>query len=207
MALLLPLVCNIFFLNLLMLVSCQQERDSGWALHKIHYLIVNINRFNPLHAGCKINLPSAITSRKALINLETSDNACFAWSVTAALYPAKPTAHPNRTSSYPHFRTVLDVGSLTFPTTLKQIPKFETDNDVSVNIFTLENDIDAKIVPLQVTKKKRSRHANLLLVNDEQGAGHFMSIRNLSRLVRSQFTKNKIAHYICDRYVIIMIQI
>ncbi|XP_066583784.1 uncharacterized protein [Prorops nasuta] len=119
-----------------------QERDSGWALEKIYSLIVNMNHYNPLQAGCQIQLPSSIMCKKAVINVKTSDNACFAWSVTASLYPAQPPAVVSRSSSYPDFRSVLKVGSITFPTTLNQIPKFEVDNDVSVNTFTLEEQDD-----------------------------------------------------------------
>ena len=34
-----------------------QECDSGWTLSRILNLIVNINKYNPLHAGCHIELP------------------------------------------------------------------------------------------------------------------------------------------------------
>jgi hypothetical protein len=37
-----------------------QERDSGWALSRILDLTINVNKFNPLHAGCHINLPQKI---------------------------------------------------------------------------------------------------------------------------------------------------
>jgi hypothetical protein len=66
-----------------------QERDSGWALSRILDLTVNINKFNPLHAGCHINLPQKIMIKRAMVNVRSTDNACFAWAVVAALYPAK----------------------------------------------------------------------------------------------------------------------
>ncbi|XP_066600158.1 uncharacterized protein [Prorops nasuta] len=183
-----------------------QERDSGWALEKILSLIVNINHYNPLHAGCRIELPAAILHKKAVINIDNEDSACFAWAVTVALFPAIPPAKSYRISSYPHYRSVLDVGSITFPTTLKQIPKFEVDNDISVNVFTMEeveeeHDCKAKvnIVPLQITKMKRSRHVNLLLITDDQGTAHFLCIRNLPRLISSQISKREHSAHICDR--------
>ncbi|XP_077272151.1 uncharacterized protein LOC143902842 [Temnothorax americanus] len=37
-----------------------QERDSGWALSRILNLTVNVNKYNPLRAGCYINLPQKI---------------------------------------------------------------------------------------------------------------------------------------------------
>jgi hypothetical protein len=66
-----------------------EESDSGWTLSSISNLTVNVNKYNPMHAGCNIELPKEIIFKKAIINVKTEDNACFAWSVVAALYPAK----------------------------------------------------------------------------------------------------------------------
>ena len=40
-----------------------QERDSGWALSRILNLIVNVNKHNPLHAGCHIEVPREIATK------------------------------------------------------------------------------------------------------------------------------------------------
>ena len=62
-----------------------QESDSGWALSRILNLTLNINQYNPLHAGCYVTLPREIMLKKAIVNVKSTDNACFAWSVVAAL--------------------------------------------------------------------------------------------------------------------------
>ncbi|XP_066600001.1 uncharacterized protein [Prorops nasuta] len=180
-----------------------QERDSGWALERILNLIGNIYHYNPLRDGCGVELPPCIIHKRAVINIDNEDSACFAWDVTIALYPAKPPAKTYRTSSYPHYRSVLDVGSLTFPTTLKHIRKFESDNNISVNVFTMEEENEStteiNITPLKLTKKKRSRHVNLLLITDDQGNAHFLCIRNLSRLISNQTNKRGHTIHICER--------
>jgi len=55
-----------------------QERNSGWALSRILNLTVNINKYNPLHAGYYIELPRVIMIKKAVVNVRFIDNACFA---------------------------------------------------------------------------------------------------------------------------------
>jgi len=55
-----------------------QERDSGWALSRIINLLININKYDPLHAGCYIEIPREIKLKRAVINVQTMDNACFA---------------------------------------------------------------------------------------------------------------------------------
>ncbi|KYN11400.1 hypothetical protein ALC57_16451 [Trachymyrmex cornetzi] len=173
-----------------------QERDSGWALSRILNLIVNVNKLNPMHAGCNIELPREIVLKKAVINVHSTDNACFAWSVVAALYPAERNAE--RVSSYPHYLSVLNLTGIEFPMKLKNIPKFERLNDVSINVYGIEN---KEILPLRLTDDKKEKHVNLLYLQNphNDSLGHFMWIKNLSRLVRSQVTGKKNRIYFCDR--------
>ena len=75
-----------------------QERDSGWALHHISHLIVNINKYDPFRGGTYIPLPKEIIRKKTCINIVNNDNACIAWCIVAALYPVNQ--HANRTEQY-----------------------------------------------------------------------------------------------------------
>lgn len=84
-----------------------QERDSGWALSRILDLMVNVNRYNPMRAGCYVRVPREIQTKRAVVNVQSSDEACFAWSVVAALYPVD--RHCDRSSRYPHYSTVLNL--------------------------------------------------------------------------------------------------
>ncbi|XP_076638293.1 uncharacterized protein LOC143350226 [Colletes latitarsis] len=171
-----------------------QERDSGWALSRILNLIVNVNKYMPMHAGCVIQLPREIRLKKAVINVCSTDNACFAWSVVAALYPAE--SHVSLASSYPHYTTVLNIQDIEFPMTLNQIKKFEHMNNISINVYTIEN---KKVLPIRVTDKKMERHVNLLYLEGANDVGHFTWIKNLSRLVCTQLSKHNGRKYFCDR--------
>ncbi|XP_070155847.1 uncharacterized protein [Polyergus mexicanus] len=173
-----------------------QERDSGWALSRIFDLTVNINKYNPMRAGCHIKLPREITMKRAVINVQSKDNACFAWAVVAALHPAED--HVYRKSSYPHYTTVLNLQDIEFPMTLSQIKKFELHNNISINVYNIEK--ENNIVPIRLSEQKKDRHVNLLYMQDSQDVGHFAWIKNLSRLVSSQLNKKKHKKYICDRY-------
>ena len=185
-----------------------QERESGWALSRILNLTVNVNKYNAMRAGCTVRLPREIQTRRAVVNVIAKDNKCFAWAVVASLYPMYMNA--NRTSSYPDYRSILNLEGITFPMTLDQITKFERFNDISVNVFTIEENTNMKrwkghrliILPLRLTDDKKDRHVNLLYVcnyEPDNMIGHFMSIRNLSRLVRSQLTTVERKAHICDR--------
>ncbi|RLU24991.1 hypothetical protein DMN91_003083 [Ooceraea biroi] len=170
-----------------------QERDSGWALSKILNLTINVNKYNPMRAGCVIDIPRAIQAKRAVVNVR-------AWAVVAAVYPSA--RHADRKAQYPDFTSMLDVSVIEFPMTLDQIGRFERGNDVSINVF-IEDD-DGKrgvIVPLRLTDRKRNRYVNLLYVPDGRAGqpGHFVWIRDLSRLVSAQLSGKKQRKYICDR--------
>ncbi|EZA52906.1 hypothetical protein X777_07706 [Ooceraea biroi] len=141
-----------------------------------------------------------IKTKKAVVNVQSMDNACFAWSVVAALYPAERNAE--RESSYPHYTTVLNLQGIEFPMSMKNIAKFERLNDISINVFgTEEQNKKINVLPLRLTDEKKAKHANLLYVQDAQNnnVGHFTWIKNLSRLVSSQINKQNGQKYICDR--------
>ncbi|XP_072761307.1 uncharacterized protein [Anoplolepis gracilipes] len=136
-----------------------QERDSGWALSRILNLTVNINKYNSMRTGCCVQLPRKIIMKQAVVNVQSKDNTCFTWAVMAALYPVE--RHTDRQSSYPHYTTVLNLQDIEFPVTLNQIKKFEIYNDISINVYTIENE---NIVPIRLTEQKRDKHVNLLYV-------------------------------------------
>ncbi|KYN45448.1 hypothetical protein ALC53_00006, partial [Atta colombica] len=50
------------------------------ALSRILNLTVNANKHIPLRAGCHIKFPREIMLKRAVIHVQTADNACFAWS-------------------------------------------------------------------------------------------------------------------------------
>ncbi|XP_018404145.1 PREDICTED: uncharacterized protein LOC108780826 [Cyphomyrmex costatus] len=107
-----------------------------------------------MHAGCCIKVPPKIKSQKAVVNVRSKDNACFGWSVVAALYPAKN--HVDRTSSYPHYTTMLNLDGIEFPMKLKDISKFERLNDSSINVYGIENE---NILPLRRKEGEACEHA------------------------------------------------
>jgi len=102
-----------------------------------------------------------------------------------------------RESSHPHYATVLNLRKIEFPVTVIQIKHFELLNDISINVYGIED--KNNIVPIRLSQQKRDKQVNLLYVEDDNNIGHFAWIKNLSRLVSSQLSKHKNPKYICDR--------
>ena len=80
----------------------------------------------------------------------------------------------------------LDWSGLKFPVDLNQIIIFEKLNpQISINVFGFEG----VVYPLQLSKTKRPRIVNLLLISDGEKQ-HYCLIKSLSRLLSSQVTKD-----------------
>lgn len=171
-----------------------QEKGSGWSLLDILYLEININKYSPLRGSCFLELPKQIKNKKACINIRNDDDYCFVWAVIAALYPVQKNA--SRVSSYPHFSTVLNLNNMSFPVSLTDIKTFEKNNDgISISIYGLENN---KVTgPLYKTTMRKKQHVNMLL-QQEGSKSHYCLIKNFSKLIRSQITKNHRKLFFCD---------
>ncbi|XP_071055042.1 uncharacterized protein [Onthophagus taurus] len=179
-----------------------QERDSGWTLMQILYMELNLNKYNPIRASNYIDLPSQIKAKRAVINIQNADDACFAWAVTSALH--EPNGLPQRTSSYPNYLDCgLDYSNIVFPVKLRDIPVFEKQNKLSINVYGIneyfkDGVMNYDIITMYICRQKEERHINLLLVTNDSGNSHYCWIKNLSRLLSSQASQNGHEKYICD---------
>ena len=169
--------------------------QSGWTYLSISHLEININKYSPMRGGTYIKLPPTIEHTKSCINIQNADEYCFLWSVVAALFPSR--SNVCRTSSYPHYSSVLNIEGISFPLSPHDIKQFEINNpEISINVYGL----DKKCVvtgPLYITKNKRKYHINLLYIERNMN-GHYCLIKDLVRLVRHQVTRYKGKLFYCD---------
>ena len=83
-------------------------------------------------------LPDYITKRKAVINPQNRDKECFKWSIIAAGKWMDIDSHPERVTNLRKFTDNYDWSGLEFPVSIKSIGKFEANNNISVNVLSLE---------------------------------------------------------------------
>ncbi|XP_074108432.1 uncharacterized protein LOC141533439 [Cotesia typhae] len=134
------------------------QKDSGWSLVEINNLVVTMSTFLPLQAGesTYMQLPKDIQYKRAVLNIKNFDEYCFLWCIVAALYEPQ-TGHPERTTSYPHFSSVLNYEGIKIPVALRDIPKFEKLNNLSINVYGIESEFTqkksekSKIIPVYLS--------------------------------------------------------
>lgn len=199
-----------------------QDQGSGWSLHKILRMDIYHHKYDCFNGSQYIPLPPFIANKKAVINVKNNDDKCFMWAVLAALHPID--IHAERVSKYVQFLNELNFDDLNFPIEMKDIAKFEKQNEtISVNVYGVEdaekckdnNRTEKLIVPLRITKDVKEKHIHLLLlqneISSEQSAStietlikqnivkrHYCYIKNLGKLVKEQNTKNNHKIFLCD---------
>ena len=119
-------------------------------------------------------------------------------------------------STYKDPVTTRDIIDSTFHLPLTQMRKFQIENDISVNVFTLheerQNSSEYKsktqevIVPCRIIRLRRKRHVSLIL-SMKHGKAHYMYTDNLNQYIHDvaelrqwfDFSKFDFNHLLCDQ--------
>ena len=149
---------NSTYENLVSAIEDFQQCGSGWILDRLIALDLHLLEFDPLQVTSYIPLPTCIQNRKAVINIKNKDEKCFLWSDLYGNYHAK--TH-ERVSHYLEHENELNLQGISFPMTLKDIPKFKRLNNVSI----------------YVSKEMNGRHVNLLLIAEDD-TNHYCFIKD-----------------------------
>ena len=104
--------------------------------YKFLYLDVNFHQLNLMRGSSYLPLPDWLARKGAIVNPHNSDEECFKWSVITAENVGMK--NPQRVSNLRKFTDNYDWSGLEFPFSTKDIRKFETRNNVSVNVLPVE---------------------------------------------------------------------
>ena len=170
-----------------------QKLGSGWRLYSIEMLEVFITKFKPLKGKSYKPFPDVITKKKAVINMENNDDQCFKWAVTRALNPVERDAE-RITKILKTQVEKYNWNDIEIPTKLKDIHKFENNNNINVNVFSCDDGTKKVYYTLRLSKMNYEEHVNLFLYDE-----HYGVVKDLSRLVSGQLNKDKCKKHICLR--------
>ena len=110
--------------------------NSRFVFDEFLYLDVNFHQLNLTRGSSYLPLPDWLARKKAIVNPHNDDEECFKWSVIAAEKVGM--RDPQRVSNLRKFKDNYDWSGLEFPVSIKDIGKFETRNNISVNVLAVE---------------------------------------------------------------------
>jgi hypothetical protein len=162
------------------------KNGSGWAIKNVNSFDLDVCKYKPARGSSYIPTPKSIAGKKAIINPQNKDEECFKWAVLAALHPVN--VHPERVSNYEEYSEELDFTGTSFPVKVSDIPKFERQNKLPINIYTIEE--DGKLVnPLYISKlidpetfQREEGAINLLLIEGKE-QNHYTWIKDFDALL------------------------
>ena len=110
--------------------------NSRFVFDEFLYLDVNFHQLNLTRGNSYLPLPDWLVRKKAIVNPHNDNEECFKWSVIAAERVGMK--DPQRVSNLRKFMDNYHWSGLEFPVSIKDIGKFETRNDISVNVLAVE---------------------------------------------------------------------
>ena len=159
------------------------ERGSGSRLQSINTVSIDCHRYAPLGGGSYIETPSKYRYKGAVVNVKNQDdNLCALY--TTLVKNHKPSNNISRVSAYKHLLTTLKTDGLTFPLPLHQMKKYESLNNLTINVYMVEENGDM-IRPVYLSKRPQDDPYNFLMIvsKDDPSKWHYAYISSLDRLL------------------------
>ena len=153
-------------------------------------LYVNFHQLNLTRGSSYLPLQDWLASKKAIVNPHNNKEECFKWSVITAENAGMK--DPQRVSNLRKFMDNYDWSGLEFPVSIKDTGKFETRNNISVNVLAVEG----RDVYIHRKGQRVGREINLLMVSKD-GIWHYIAIKSLSRLLSRKNSNTKRKQHFC----------
>ena len=167
--------------------------NSRFVFDEALYLDVNFHQLNLMRGSSYLPLPDWLVRKGVIVNPHNDNEECFKWSVIPVENVGMK--NPQGVSNLRKFTNNYDRSGLEFSVSTKDIRKFETRNNVSVNVLAVEGK------DIYIYKKGRrigpqDREINLLLIS-EDGINHYTAIKSSSRLLSSKNSNTKHKQHFC----------
>ena len=164
--------------------------NSRFVFDEVLHLDANFYQLNLTRGSSYLPLPDRLVKKKAITNPHNDNEECFKWAVIAA--ESIGMKDPQRVSNFRKFTDNYDWSGLKFPVSIENIKDFEMNNDISINVLSVENR------HIYICRKgiRGLREINLLLIS-EGGIPHYTAIKSLSRLLSRSNSKHHGKQYFC----------
>ena len=143
-----------------------------------------------------VALPKHILDKKACVNIQCGDGKSFKWCILSAKYGSDADIE-NRCYVTKYFPYAAEFEGYDYPMKPDNIIHFERKERIAVNVYIITD--SGAIEPLRISElplndPSVNLRVDLLLVKQ-----HYVLIRNMSRLMRSQVTAHHGEHFVCRR--------
>ena len=145
----------------------EKMRGSDFEFDGINFFYYNFNKTSIYRGGSYIDSPKWLKDKKSRINPKNSDDNCFQYAATLALNFDNIDNHPERISKIRSFINKYNLKDIDFPSTSKDWKKFESNNEVALNILYIPH--NTKKIQLAYKSKNNltyDKQIVLLMITD-----------------------------------------
>lgn len=168
-----------------------QERGSGFTFNKLGETTIKIYNYN--HQKGSSYIPLEFKSKNIINIRNLKDNKCFLWCLIAKLFPTNDTKHKERLSNYKELEDEIIMDNIKYPVKIKDIPKIEKMNNLTINVFGLEDEKRKEtLFPIFISNYKSDIIIDLLYLENEDNT-HFVLLTDLDSFLVS----NRNKQYVC----------
>ena len=161
-------------------------------------LDANFYQLNLTRGSSYLPLPDWLAKKKTIINPHNDNEECSKRAVIAAENVGMK--NPQRVSNLREFTNNYDWSGLKFPVSMENIKDFEMNNDISINVLSVENRdiyICRKGIRIAPGCPLAGPHEINLLLISKGGIQHYATIKSLSRLLSRSNSKHHGKQYFC----------
>jgi hypothetical protein len=161
--------------------AIEASTGSGWSVFRYNKMYSILHTINTPRAGSYIKTPEKYDFPKCgLINIRNEDNECFKH--CTAYHQTKQENHDNRLTVLSKFNNTYNYKDITYPTSLEDVKKFEINNELCINIYTIHKHNDVINHQLGNLKYYKSLINLLLIYDEEHTKSHYIYIYILKKL-------------------------
>ena len=168
-------------------------RDSKFVLDSILYTDISNHRLVLTRGSSYIKLPDWLAKKKAILNPKNLDEKCFKWAVIAGLKWEEIDCHPERVSKLRQYESEFDWSGITYPVSTSNITKFETRNEIGVNLLA----VNGRTIYICRKGGNYEQKVNLMILEDGERK-HYVAIKSLSKLLSSMNSKHEKVQHFCS---------
>ena len=142
----------------------EKMRGSDFAFDGVNFLYYDFNKISISRGGSYIDSPKWLKHKKSSVNPKNNDHKCFQYAVTLALNLDKINDHPESISKVKPFIEEYNWKDIDFPSANKDWKKFETNNEVALNILYVPH--NTKKIEIAYKSKQFNSRKTSNFIND-----------------------------------------
>ena len=153
------------------------REQSGLVIKTIHGARYKVSKYFALIGSGYAPLTKFLATKKAIVNVNNSDQRCFGYAIISALIPSMRHKQ-NMDSKYNRYFHQYGLDQLQYPVKVEQVPQIEDQLQLNISIFSFFDDEGKGRYPIYVSQKDYPKTLDLLYWDN-----HYAWIKNFSRFM------------------------